>query len=65
MLHSETLNNVKGKKQRKGQHLFEKWIEEDDGLDGLSQPHLVRQDGVSALSPGKPKPVQALQLVQM
>ena len=47
------------------QYLFEEWVKEDDGLDGLAEAHLISQDGVCALSPGKPKPVQTLQLVQV
>lgn len=47
------------------QYLFKQGVEEDDGLDGFAQAHFVGQDGVGALSPGKPKPVQALQLVHV
>ena len=46
-------------------YLFVQGVEEDGGLDGLSQAHLVGQDGVCALSPGEPEPVQTLQLVQV
>jgi len=46
-------------------YLFEERVEEDDGLDGLAEAHLVGQDGVCALSPGEPEPVQTLQLVQV
>lgn len=44
-------------------HLFVERVEEDGGLDRLSQTHLVGQDGVGALSPGEPQPVEPLQLV--
>ena len=47
------------------QYLFKKGVEEDYGLDGFAQAHFVSQDGVGALSPGKAKPVQALQLVHV
>lgn len=40
-------------------------IEEADGLDGLSQTHLVSEDGVGVLRPGEPQPVEPLQLVAM
>ena len=46
-------------------YLFEQRVEEDDGLDGFAEAHLVGQDGVGALSPGEPQPVQTLQLVQV
>ena len=32
-------------------------------MDGLPQAHLVSQDGVGALRPGEPQPVQPLQLI--
>lgn len=44
-------------------HLFIQRVEEDGGLDRLSQTHLVSQDGVRALSPGESQPVESLQLV--
>lgn len=44
-------------------NLFVERVEEDGGLDCLSQTHLVSQDGVGALSPGEPQPVESLQLV--
>lgn len=44
-------------------HLFIERVEEDGGLHRLSQTHLVGQDGVGALSPGEPQPVETLQLV--
>ncbi len=33
------------------QYLFEERVEEDNGLDGLAEAHLICQDGVCALSP--------------
>lgn len=48
---------------RQNTHLFIQRVEEDGGLDRLSQTHLVGQDGVGALSPGEPQPVEPLQLV--
>lgn len=48
---------------RQHTHLFIQRVEEDGGLDRLSQTHLVGQDGVGALSPGEPQPVEPLQLV--
>ena len=44
-------------------YLFVEGVEEDGGLDRLAQAHLVGQDGVGALGPGEPQPVQPLQLV--
>lgn len=44
-------------------HLLIERVEEDGSLDRLSQTHLVSQDGVGALSPGEPQPVESLQLV--
>ena len=46
-------------------HLLVQRVEEDNGLHGLAQPHLVSQDGVSALGPGEAQPVEALQLVRV
>lgn len=46
-------------------YLLKQRVEEYNGLDGLAQAHLICQDGVCALSPRKPQPVQTLQLVQM
>jgi len=46
-------------------HLLVEGVEEDYGLDGLAQAHLVGQDGVGALGPGEPQPVQPLQLVHV
>lgn len=46
-------------------HLFIERVKEDGSLDRLSQTHLVGQDGVGALSPGEPQPVETLQLVGM
>ena len=37
--------------------------EEGNSLAGLAETHLIGQDGVVALSPGKCQPVQAVQLV--
>jgi len=61
MLHAVVMRQ----RQKRVRYLFEKGIKEDDGLDGFAQAHLICQDGVGALRPGKPKPVEALQLVQM
>ena len=44
-------------------HLLVERVEERDCLDGLSQPHLVRQYGVCALGPRVAQPVDPLQLV--
>lgn len=44
-------------------HLFIEGVQEDGGLDRLSQTHLVSQDGVGTLSPGEPQPVEPLKLV--
>lgn len=44
-------------------HLFIERVQEDGRLNRLSQTHLVGQDGVGALSPGEPEPVETLQLV--
>ena len=41
----------------------EEVVEEGDGLDGLSQAHLVSQDGVPLLVPGLDEPVEAVGLV--
>lgn len=41
----------------------EEMVEEGNGLDGLAQPHLVSQDGVSLLVPVLDEPVHALNLV--
>ena len=46
-------------------HLFIQRVEEDSGLDRLSQTHFIGQDSVGALSPGEAQPVEALQLVGM
>lgn len=46
-------------------YLFEQRIEEDYGLNGFAQAHLICQDGIGALSPGEPEPVEALQLVHV
>ena len=44
-------------------YLFDECVEETDGLDGFSQTHLVSENGVGALSPGEPEPVETLELV--
>lgn len=46
-------------------NLLVQGVEEDDGLDCLAQTHLIGQDGVGALGPGKAQPVKALQLVRV
>lgn len=46
-------------------HLLVERVEEHYRLHRLPEAHLVGQDGVSALSPGEPQPVQALQLVRV
>lgn len=56
---------VNGDGCRQRSYLFKEGVQEDDGLDGLSQPHLIRQDGVGPLSPGKAEPVQPFHLVQV
>lgn len=46
-------------------HLFIERVKEHDCLHRLPEAHLVSQDGVGALSPGEPQPVQTLQLVRV
>lgn len=46
-------------------HLFVERVKEHDRLHRLAEAHLVGQDGVGALSPGEPQPVQTLQLVRV
>lgn len=46
-------------------YLFVKWVEKDYRLHSLSQAHFIGEDGVCALSPRKPQPVQTLQLVRV
>lgn len=46
-------------------HLFVERVKEHDCLHRLPEAHLIGQDGVGALSPGEPQPVQALQLVRV
>ena len=46
-------------------YLLDERVEEGDGLNRLTQPHLVSQDGVGLLGPGEPKPVETFKLVGM
>lgn len=46
-------------------HLLVERVKEHDCLHRLAEAHLIGQDGVGALSPGEPQPVQTLQLVRM
>lgn len=62
---SRALNTHLYKQYLTATHLFIERVKEDGSLDRLSQTHLVGQDGVGALSPGEPQPVETLQLVGM
>lgn len=46
-------------------HLLVQGIQEHDGLHRLPQPHLIGQDCISPLGPGKSQPVEPFQLVRM
>lgn len=46
-------------------HLFVQGVKEYNGLDSLAETHLVGKDSVRSLRPGKPQPVEALQLIRM
>lgn len=52
-------------KKTKTSYLLIQRVEEYGSLYSLAQTHLVSQDGVGALSPREPQPVQPLQLVGM
>lgn len=46
-------------------HLLVKTVKESNPLNSFPKTHLVCEDGVGALRPREPQPVQSLQLVRM
>ena len=46
-------------------YLLEKRVQERNGLNGFSQPHLISQDGICVVGPGVAKPVDAFLLIRM
>lgn len=54
-----------GAQPSQGAHLLVQGIQEHNGLHSLPQSHLISQDRIGALGPGKSQPVEPFQLVRM